>query len=110
MGKCLFCCGGIIMPKYRKKPVVIKAILFTGTEENCKKLENFCNGYISFNYTECKSIRDSSTAQTLVSAEIETLEGIMEASVGDYIIKGVNGEFYPCKPDIFEKTYEKVDG
>lgn len=40
--------------------------------------------------------------------KIETLEGIMKASVGDYIIKGVNGEFYPCKPDIFEKTYERV--
>lgn len=39
---------------------------------------------------------------------VETLEGTMRASVGDYIIKGVNGEFYPCKPDIFEKTYEKV--
>lgn len=38
----------------------------------------------------------------------EILEGIMKASVGDYIIKGVNGEFYPCKPDIFEKTYERV--
>lgn len=40
--------------------------------------------------------------------KIETLEGTMKASVGDYIIKGVNGEFYPCKPDIFEKTYERV--
>ena len=40
--------------------------------------------------------------------KIETLEGIMKASVGDYIIKEVNGEFYPCKPDIFEKTYERV--
>ena len=40
--------------------------------------------------------------------KIETLEGTMKASVGDYIIKGVNGEFYPCKPDIFEKTYEEV--
>jgi hypothetical protein len=41
--------------------------------------------------------------------EILTLEGIMKASAGDYIIKGVSGEFYPCKPDIFEKTYELVD-
>ena len=41
--------------------------------------------------------------------KIETLEGTMEASEGDYIIKGVNGEFYPCKPDIFEKTYELVE-
>lgn len=40
--------------------------------------------------------------------KIPTLEGTMEASIGDYIIKGVNGEFYPCKPDIFNKTYEKV--
>ena len=40
---------------------------------------------------------------------IHTLEGDMIASIGDYIIKGVNGEFYPCKPDIFEKTYEKVN-
>lgn len=39
---------------------------------------------------------------------IETLEGTMRADINDYIIKGVNGEFYPCKPDIFEKTYEKV--
>ena len=40
---------------------------------------------------------------------IQTLEGTMIASVGDYIIRGVNGELYPCKPDIFEKTYEKAD-
>lgn len=40
---------------------------------------------------------------------IETLEGNMKVSVGDYIIKGVNGELYPCKPDIFEKTYEIVE-
>lgn len=39
---------------------------------------------------------------------IQTLEGTMAASPGDYIIKGINGEFYPCKPDIFEKTYELV--
>ena len=41
---------------------------------------------------------------------IETLEGDMKCSIGDWIIKGVNGEFYPCKPDIFEKTYDKVEG
>ena len=46
--------------------------------------------------------------QTDKEMDIETLEGIMHASVGDYIITGVNGEQYPCKPDIFEKTYEPV--
>lgn len=46
--------------------------------------------------------------QTDVEGDIETLEGIMHASKGDYIIKGVDGEYYPCKPDIFKKTYKKV--
>ena len=46
--------------------------------------------------------------QTKKEMDIETLEGIMHASIGDYIITGVNGEQYPCKPDIFEKTYEPV--
>lgn len=46
--------------------------------------------------------------QTDKEMDIETLEGTMHASVGDYIITGVNGEQYPCKPDIFEKTYEPV--
>jgi len=46
--------------------------------------------------------------QTDIEVDIETLEGTMHASVGDYIITGVNGEKYPCKPDIFEKTYEPV--
>ena len=46
--------------------------------------------------------------QTDEEIDIETLEGVMHASVGDYIITGVNGEKYPCKPDIFEKTYEEV--
>ena len=46
--------------------------------------------------------------QTKEEMDIETLEGVMHASVGDYIITGVNGEQYPCKPDIFEKTYEPV--
>lgn len=47
--------------------------------------------------------------QTDVSLDIETLEGVMHASPGDWIITGVNGEKYPCKPDIFEKTYEPVE-
>ena len=47
--------------------------------------------------------------QTDKEMDIETLEGMIHASVGDWIITGVHGEHYPCKPDIFEKTYEKVD-
>jgi hypothetical protein len=48
--------------------------------------------------------------QTDKEIDIDTLEGVMHASVGDFIITGVNGEQYPCKPDIFEKTYERVEG
>ena len=86
------------MAKYRKKPVVIEAIQFTG--DNATEI-NF--------FTECKSYpTDESTSSSPKEKVliIPTLEGDMRANVGDYIIKGVKGEFYPCKPDIFEATYE----
>ena len=83
--------------KFRKKPVVIEAVQFTQQSED--QVFNFitCNKYPIFNNEGEPAIK------------IQTLEGEMTASLGDYIIKGVNGEFYPCKPDIFEKTYEKVE-
>ena len=76
--------------KYRKKPVEIDAIQWTG--DNKLEIFDFCN----MSYITDQELR------------IQTLEGSMIASVGDYIIKGVMGEFYPCKPDIFELTYEKI--
>ena len=85
------------MAKYRKKPVVIEAVQF-----NCEitpELEGFLG---KAKYTFCREPGGS-------VLEINTLEGTMRASKGDYIIRGVNGEYYPCKPDIFEKTYEKVE-
>lgn len=89
------------MPKYRKKPVVIEALQFNDEVKTLQCLSKFINNQdLVVNYSNKDNPK----------IKIETLEGIMEASVGDYIIKGVNGEFYPCKPDIFEKTYEKVDG
>ena len=78
--------------KYRKKPVVIEAVEFI----NSADIHEFCGEYAR-----------EPVGETFM--EIITLEGIMKASLGDYIIKGINGEFYPCKPDIFEKTYEKVE-
>jgi len=77
--------------KYRTKQVVKEAIQFTG---NFDEIEAFVGGDAGFRNGE------------LV---IATLEGAMHASQNDYIIKGLRGEFYPCKPDIFEKTYERVD-
>lgn len=79
-----------MVQKYRKRPVVIEAVQWTGSNE--KEVYDFAGDkYFLTPFRELK---------------IETLEGEMMASVGDFIIKGVNGEFYPCKPDIFEKTYE----
>ena len=78
---------------YRKIPVEIQAIQLT--EDNWDEVEEFCEGYAyNFDKTGCA---------------VTTLEGLMRASCGDFIIKGVNGEFYPCKPDIFKKTYEYVE-
>lgn len=78
--------------QYRKKPVVIEAIKFDGTLTSLE----------AFNIPEVSQDFGSRTAQ------IYTLEGVMTAEPGDWIIKGVKGEFYPCKPDIFAATYEDV--
>ncbi len=93
------------MAKYVKKPVVIEAIRWTGN--NIEELEEFALNDIDQFSFEAHSVnirtgKDASGAPL----EIQTLEGVMTVSDGDYIIKGVNGEFYPCKPDIFKKTYE----
>lgn len=79
---------------YRKKPVIIEAEIWNG--ENHAAMCDFID-------PECFEIRPK---EGLI---IHTLEGDHHARIGDYIIKGVNGEFYPCKPDIFEKTYEPVE-
>ncbi len=80
--------------RYRKRPVVIEAVQWTG--ENTNEIYKFAGKAVSAEVYK-------SDGKLLA---IETLEGTMYAPVGDYIIKGVDGEFYPCKPDIFEKTYE----
>lgn len=90
------------MGKYRKKPVVIDAIQLN--EQNVDAIKDFCGDSIVILYS------DSSLEEGKLSAMVKTLEGTMIAKFNDYIIKGVNGEFYPCKPDIFEKTYEPVGG
>ena len=83
------------MPKYRKKPIVIDAVqpIVDGLKEQ----------WIS------DAIRDGVVAIRSYGIEIKTLEGTMVADETDYIIRGVNGEIYPCKADIFQKTYEKAE-
>lgn len=82
------------MPKFRKKPVVIEAIQFTG--DNFDEIRNFCSTARLSNFNDRNLI-------------IPTLEGEHLASPGDWIIRGVANEFYPCKPSIFTATYDQVE-
>jgi hypothetical protein len=79
---------------FRKKPVVIEAERYDGTNESVEKI------------ADMGGVRGVSWRSD--GLYIDTLEGTMKASVGDWIIKGVKGELYPCKPDIFAATYEAV--
>lgn len=83
--------------KFRKKPVMIEAIQFVDTTpKTITEISKFMGGCCTEDSREGFFI------------QIETLEGTMKAGIGDWIIKGINGEFYPCKADIFDKTYEEV--
>jgi hypothetical protein len=87
------------VPKYRKKPVEIEAQQLT--RGNVADVAAWCKGDWS---------SGSDAPPVPASIDIETLEGRMRANEGDYVIRGVQGEFYPCKPDIFEATYDAVSG
>lgn len=93
------------MPKFRKKPVVVEAVRWTGS--NLEEIRNFVGSDLIEDYMELFSM-NGTLKKMLVGIAIDTLEGTMIVDYGDYIIKGVNREFYPCKPDIFEQTYDEV--
>jgi hypothetical protein len=81
------------MALFKKKPVVIEARLLEFNTGSQKNIAKWCSGKLGLDG----------------SVLINTLEGTMMAFSGDWVICGVNGEFYPCKPDIFEKTYEEFN-
>jgi len=91
------------MSLYRKKPVVIDAFRWTGAADQIEDPDWIVgalrSGVATFHYPSFG----------VVEIHIKTLEGIMVASQGDYIIRGIKGEIYPCKPDIFDATYEPVE-
>jgi hypothetical protein len=97
--------------KFRKKPVVIDAVKWTGTEKSMEEcLEFIADGKPDFEHLPSDGVHiHKGVSYCAGQIFIPTLEGVMTASEGDWIIKGVKGEFYPCKPDIFEATYEKVE-
>ena len=88
------------MPKFRKKPVVIEAF--------CLGTDSIPDWFMDRVSTSQIILRGKGH-RSLDGAEIVTLEGVMLADAGDYVIQGVKGEIYPCKPDIFAATYEAVD-
>jgi hypothetical protein len=89
------------MSKFRKKPVVIEA--WRLSRENGPELAAWCGGQWLSLYGRGDRGEDISHVRVM------TLEGVMCADLGDWIIRGVKGEFYPCKPDIFAATYEAVE-
>ena len=86
--------------KFRKKPVVVEAWEFT------RKALGDVGSWVRRYQNDIKLV--SQYGGEVLYIEIKTLEGTMRAELGDYIIKGVQGEFYPCKPDIFEATYDII--
>ncbi len=93
--------------KYRKKPVVIEAVQWTG--KNHRKMWDFLTGKTD-SYIKASGDNFYIDHNKVVGGLIiKTLEGEHKASIGDFVIKGISGEFYPCKPDIFEKTYEVAE-
>jgi hypothetical protein len=94
------------MNKYRKKPVEIEAVKWTG--DNHREMFNFLGGKNDDYITPIGTNFYIDWTKIEGGLIIKTLEGEHIATIGDYIIKGVKGEYYPCKPDIFEITYEKI--
>ena len=91
--------------KFRKKPVVIDAVQLTA--DNFEQVEAFLGA--SKHTRHFINERDFLKKTNPVGILIKTLEGTMLASIGDYVIKGVQGEYYPCKYEIFSATYEKAE-
>ncbi len=100
------------MAKFRKKPVVIEAMQYDGSPESNRAIIDFCRGSSTPAYMD-KEVRNCSAEHPegfdYPCLRINTLEGSHTVSIGDYVIRGVAGEHYPCKPEIFAATYEPAD-
>jgi len=91
------------MSLYRKKPITVEARQLVDDDEcDWEAIAEWCGGTLY-------NVEDAPGAEPVTLLAIWTLEGKMTAAEGDWIIRGVKGEFYPCKPDIFAETYEPVE-
>lgn len=93
--------------RYRKRPVEVEAMHFDGTREVASEIAAWCNRHrvyplLTLEQPETPNLHEK------ISLVIDTLEGAMRVSGGDWVIRGIRGEFYPCKPDVFAVTYEEV--
>lgn len=87
------------MPMFRKKPIEVEARLFSDIKSGCE-IWDWADGPVAI------ASHVSDGGEHIPILEIETLEGTMIAAIGDWVIKGVKGEFYPCKPDVFAASYD----
>lgn len=103
--------------RYRKRPVEIEAMLFDGSNADCHAVylwieENTLGSFGPIPYIDGHDVPMPESGVSIDPRDgrmmIATLEGIHWVNIGDYVIRGVAGEFYPCKPDIFKKTYEEI--
>ena len=97
--------------KFRKKPIIIEAVQLKKTQVSIREITELMGESVDIN-NKIELVKFYEFCDIVFSRgymEIKTLEGTMRANIGNWIIKGVNGEFYPCKPDIFEKTYEMIE-
>lgn len=92
------------MAKYRTRPCEIEAIQWNGL--NLIDIKEFVGEALEYDIID--TAWQVGKGRPIVDIRIKTLEGVMHASVGDFIIKGLRGEFYPCKPDVFRQKYEFV--
>lgn len=91
------------MGQYRKKPVVVEALRWEGSMDSQREIVNWSSGVVVGMFG---GAFDEPQRYFL---EIYTLEGTMRAEIGDWVIRGVQGEYYPCRDDIFRMTYEEID-
>lgn len=95
------------MTKYRKKPGIVEAVQWTGS--NMSEIKSFIGESLLGYETLFETDWEVGLGAMRAELSIKTIDSVVKAVNGDYIIKGVQGKFYPCKPDIFELTYELAE-
>ncbi len=99
-----------MISKFKKKPMIVEAVKLESTPKSIREVLGFKGAPVVTNCNAASDAFEGYCNQCIKDGGIKivTLEGVMLASFGDYVIHGIQGEFYPCKPDIFHQTYDPV--